>query len=655
MTIPEIAYPMIEKLVQKFKALSAAERRKMNEQATRSNYILPLFNALGWDTADMHEVNPEEKVSRGWVDFSFRLGGVPRFFLETKKASEDLNDPRWVRQAIDYAWTKSVTWALLSDFEGLRVFNAEWRVDNPFMARFLDFDVDTYLSDFDHLWWLSRPETEQGRLTLEAEKVGKKAKRLPVSQHLFDDLKQWRVALYKDYKGFNPLFSPSDIDAAVLRTLDRLIFIRTAEDRQVEQNRLQALIRELKDRKQFNKLSEALGHLFHEMDEVYNSELFAPHFSDGLYVTPSTLENIIDGLYERNFIRYNFNAIEADVLGTVYEQYLGSVVSETSQVTAETNTHLASIPSESLTVEDRRQKRKRQGIYYTPSFITKYIVQQTVGRYLQEKGFYPKPPRVLDLACGSGSFLIGAFDTIDHYLAQQSGHVYGEQEGVQDQMRRMQILTQCIYGVDKDRQAVEVARLNLLLRALHTRDKLPLLTNIHHGDSLYNETWQYFAEAMKEGGFDIIIGNPPYVRQETLGSEFKSYAQNHFSTYVGTADLYIYFIEQAHRLLKPGGYFGMIVSNKWMRSNYGKALRKFLMDESQILEIVDFGELPIFETSSTFPAILITCKKSVKKQQFVYAPIKRLDFDSLTKEVKKMGSQLNEFSLHGGIWRLNKY
>jgi adenine-specific DNA-methyltransferase len=97
MTTSEIVYSQIEKLVHKFKALSAAERKNMNENATRQGYILPLFSALGWDTTDIHEISPEEKVSRGWVDFSFRLGGVPRFFLETKNVREDLNDPRWVR------------------------------------------------------------------------------------------------------------------------------------------------------------------------------------------------------------------------------------------------------------------------------------------------------------------------------------------------------------------------------------------------------------------------------------------------------------------------------------------------------------------------------------------------------------------------------
>jgi len=134
MTDQEIAYSEIEKLVRNFKSIHAAKRKNMNEMQTRLGYILPLFRALGWDTSDLNEVSPEEKVSRGWVDFSFRIGGVPRFFLETKRVDEDLNNQRWVKQAIDYAWTKSVSWALLSDFEGLRVFNAEWQESDPFRA-----------------------------------------------------------------------------------------------------------------------------------------------------------------------------------------------------------------------------------------------------------------------------------------------------------------------------------------------------------------------------------------------------------------------------------------------------------------------------------------------------------------------------------------
>jgi type I restriction-modification system DNA methylase subunit len=645
MTIQETAYTEIERLVKSFKDMPAAQRKGLNEMQTRLGYILPLFKALGWDTSNINEVSPEEKVSRGWVDFSFRIGNVPRFFLETKKVNENLNDPRWVKQAIDYAWTKSVTWALLSDFEGLRVFNAEWKESNPFSAQFFELNVDTYLTDFDRLWWLSKPETVARRLDLEAEKVGKKVKRQPVSQILFTDLKSWRTNLFKNYKAFNLGYSAAQIDEAVLRLLNRLIFIRTAEDREVEDNRLRTLVRVLKDKKQINRLDRELSELFHQFDETYNSELFARHFSEELQIPPTDLEEIIEGLYEKNFTRYNFNALDADVLGTAYEQYLGHVMAEGVD---DTSTTL------SVHMEEKRTKRKSQGIYYTPTFVTKYIVQQTVGKYLDEHGYSPsKPLRVLDMACGSGSFLIEAFDVIDDFVAKQRGHAQRGEVDFHDRMRQLEVLQNCIYGVDKDKQAVEVARLNLLLRGLHSREKLPMLENIVNSDSLNTETFpMFFPQIIGDGGFDIIIGNPPYVRQETLGEEFKIYAKQNFETFASTADLYIYFIEQAHKLLKLGGYFGMIVSNKWMRSSYGKALRQFLKKNAEILEIIDFGELPVFENAATFPVIIITRKAKAEKQNFLHAPIRRLDFDSLHNEVKTVGQMLDERALKGDNWTL---
>lgn len=603
MTNQETAYKEIERLVKDFKNMPSAQRKGMNEMQTRLGYILPMFRALGWDINNINEVSPEEKVSRGWVDFSFRLGNVPRFFLETKKVNEDLTDPRWVKQAIDYAWTKSVTWALLSDFEGLRVFNAEWKESDPFRAQFIDFDLDRYLTDFDRLWWLSKGETSARRLDIEAEKVGKKIKRLPVSQNLFDDLKRWRENLFKNYKAFNPIFSTAQVDEAVLRLLNRLIFIRTAEDREVENNRLRALVRELKDQKKINKLDAALGGLFRELDGIYNSELFAKHFSEELKIPPSDLEEIIEGLYEKNFTRYNFNALDADVLGTAYEQYLGHVVIDTPLVSADAESH----------VQEKKTKRKSQGIYYTPAFVTKYIVQQTVGKYLSENGYNAsKPPRVLDMACGSGSFLIEAFDVIDDFVAKERGHAQKDEVDFYDRARQMEVLQNCIYGVDKDRQAVEVARLNLLLRGLHSREKLPMLDNITEGDSLRADTYSsHFPQVLKDGGFDVIIGNPPYVRAENMTRDDRDYFMSgEFETAYGRFDLFILFLERAIKLLKDGGRLGFIIPYAGLTQNYSKLLRRFILDNCVIETIVDFSKYKVFEQAEVATCILILRKEN---------------------------------------------
>jgi hypothetical protein len=157
---------------------------------------------------------------------------------------------------------------------------------------------------------------------------------------------------------------------------------------------------------------------------------------------------------------------------------------------------------------------------------------------------------------------------------------------------------------------------------------------------------------MKSGGFDAVIGNPPYVRQETLGEAFKDYAQGRYKTYAGTADLYVYFFEQSHRLLRENGLFGMICSNKFMRANYGKAMRDFLANDTRLVQIVDFGELPVFENAATFPAVYLTCNRKTGKQKFIYAAIKRLDFPSLEKEVSTVGSTLDNLSLKGDNWTL---
>jgi len=607
MTIQDTAHAEIERLVKSFKDIPAAQRKGMNEMQTRLGYILPLFKALGWDTSNINEVSPEEKVSRGWVDFSFRIGNVPRFFLETKKVNEDLTDPKWVKQAIDYAWTKSVTWALLSDFEGLRVFNAEWKESNPFSAQFFELNIDTYLTDFERLWWLSKAETVSRRLDAEAEKVGKKVKRQPVSQYLFDDLKTWRGNLFKNYKAFNLGYSAAQIDEAVLRLLNRLIFIRTAEDREVEDNRLRTLVRVLKDKKQIAHLDRELAALFREMDGVYNSELFARHFSEELQIPPTDLEEIIEGLYEKNFTRYNFNALDADVLGTAYEQYLG---------------HVVAVGVDETHVEEKRTKRKSQGIYYTPTFVTKYIVQQTVGTYLDEHGYHPsKPLRVLDMACGSGSFLIEAFDVIDDFVAKQRGHAQRGEVDFHDRMRQLEVLENCIYGVDKDKQAVEVARLNLLLRGLHSREKLPMLENIAHGNSLHQETFEdSFSQVMKEGGFDVIVGNPPYVRIQTLDKTEVEFFNQNFESATGNYDIYVLFVERAMQLLKPGGVMGFILPNKFMQSDYGMGLRKILSEQKVVAQVLDFGDAQVFQGASTYTCVLILRKQNNPDFEYTLVP-----------------------------------
>jgi hypothetical protein len=385
----------VERLVDRFSRLRAGNHRRYNEAATRQEFILPLFRALGWNVEDTREVSPEEKVSRGYVDFAFRLNGIPRFFLETKKLRADLEDPRWAQQAINYAWLKGVTWAVLSDFEGLKVFNAEWQESIPVRAIFKDLHWQQYLDRFDDLWLLSPPAMQEGALNRAAEEVGKKARKTPVSRQLFADLTEWRRELFRHFRPYNPTRSVEQIDEVVQRILDRLIFMRTCEDREIERRRLLPTLRQWRDQGRRQDLVKLLNALFREFDDVYDSRLFAPHLCEELTSEATPYERIIEGLYQvpGGYGFYDFNAIDADVMGTIYEQYLG---------------HRAQDP-EGKQVVDRRAKRKAQGIYYTPQFVVRYIVGQTLGRLLEEWDYeQARQVKVLDMACGSGSFLIEA-------------------------------------------------------------------------------------------------------------------------------------------------------------------------------------------------------------------------------------------------------
>lgn len=606
----------VERLVDRFASLRARNRRRYNEAATRQEFILPLFNALGWDTRDTREVSPEEQVSRGFVDFAFRIQGIPRFFLETKKIPADLDDPRWARQAINYAWLKGVTWAVLTDFEGLKVFNAEWQEVVPVRAIFKDLHWQQYLDRFDDLWLLSRPAMEEAALDQAAEEVGKKVRRTPVNDLLLSDLTQWRRDLFRTLRAYNSEPSIGDIDQAVQRILDRLIFIRTVEDREIEPYHLLPLVREWRDRGRKGDLVAQLNGLFREFDAAYDTRLFAPHLCEQLKSESTPFEAAISGLYDMpgGYGFYDFNAIDADVLGAIYEQYLG---------------HVAQDP-EGKVVVDKREKRKAHGIYYTPQFVVRYIVEQTLGRFLKEADYeQARQVRLLDMACGSGSFLIEAFDVLDRYLADVRGQPVASAGGdTHDLARRMEILTRNLYGVDLDAQAVEIAQLNLLLKAVNQRARLPELTNIRQGNSLISGTpeeleaafgpdwrakhpfnWgEEFPRIMERGGFDVVVGNPPYIRIQTLPKDDAAWYSDHYQAASGSYDIYVLFVERALQLLRPGGVAGFILPNKFFQASYGQQLRALLSEHKAVWRVVDFEDAQVFEDATTYTCLLFLRK-----------------------------------------------
>ena len=647
----------VKLLIEKYSTLVQKERdiKSKEEEMTKKDLIRPLFErVLGWNFEE--DVTAEEKISKGWVDYGFRINGVPKFFLEAKAFGENLDNQKFFEQAVNYAYYKRCPWAVLTNFETVKILNAEWEAPNYLHSHFMTIKCNEFLDRFDDLWLLSKEGFEQGSLDKLAERYGKRTKKESVDKQLLNDFTKFRDMLSKNITRLNQTkkLTQSELDESIQRILDRLIFIRNCEDRGLEEKKLWEARNE-------TKVWKKLKEVFAYYDKNYDSKIFTydptdakkVHLCDTLDVDDSVMREIIESLYRTKdkSISYDFSIIDADVLGTVYEQYLSHILKKTEK---------------RATLTENHTHKKEQGVYYTPTYIVDYIVRNALGKLLEEKNVDVGKIKVLDPACGSGSFLIKAFDVLnEHY--QQNDKDYSQTQldfktGTTF-TRKVKILQDNIFGVDLDKQAVEIAQLNLLLKIAEKGHRLPLLErNLRCGNSLIDDEklagdrafkWEeQFKEIMKDGGFDVVIGNPPYVRQEEL-SEIKPYLEANYETYQGTADLFVYFFEKELKILKEDGYFGMIVSNKWLRAGYGKNLRKFLA-KFWIEEFIDFGDLKVFADATIYPCIIMI--KKIKKQnpEMRICKMETLKFGSLEVYVKNNSFSINQSDLSEKEWNIQK-
>jgi len=623
-------------LVSEYQKLTPKKIQEYSEADTRRIFIMPLFHALGWDTLSRDEVAEEVKVATGRVDFVFKLNGVSQFYLETKALRADLTRADYQKQAITYAYNKGITWALLSDFEGLQVINAQ--TGRPFIT----LSCDNYVRDFEDLWLLSKDSFQTNALNESAEKYGALPQRLAIEQRLYNQLRQWREELYNQIHAYNKGLKHNQIDEVIQRLFNRLIFIRNCEDRQIEDRVLLGAVNEWRGSGRKEELIERLQVIFRDFDGYYDSDLFTYHMTDEVFIEGVTIEHIIDGLYEvpGGIANYDFSVIDADVLGAVYEQYLGHVADVVKRKAKEAQSRMDfGFPvEETFELTAKKQRRKEHGIYYTPKFITDYIVKETVGRFLQERTHDEiLNLKILDPACGSGSFLIRAYDELLNYHSYQKSKPVNEL----DQWERLSILTGSIFGVDLDMQAVEIAHLNLLLRSLAKRELLPSLkNNIRQGNSLISGTekelkkyfgnkwrdkkpliWEEeFKDIMANGGFDIVIGNPPYVSSLELSKDTqektKGFFKDKYESAIGNFDLYILFLEIAIELVKDHGFLSFIIPNKFLVNDYGTKIREIIL-QNKIVEILDVSELDVFKDSAVYPVILIVKKEIIDEDDSV--------------------------------------
>lgn len=614
----------IKKIIAKYEQVkNSAKINSYTEEETKNAFIKPLFEALGWDFSEKEEVSAEEHISlSGRLDYGFHINGRPKFYLEVKKLKADLNNEEFARQAIKYSFNKGVTWAVLTDFEGLKVFNAQ--SPSKYLGDKLYFELkySEYLNRFDQLWLLSKESFKEDLIDQKAIEAGKKLQKIPITELLSKDLNECRKLLTDQLGKWNPEVPQNLLDEGVQKLLDRLIFIKVAEDRKIENNVLLPLINQWRLLTGSNKptLYQSMTKTFRELDDIYNSNIFTKHSFETWQENGEVLEEVLDILSgKKGYYEFDFSVMSADTLGSVYENYLGYKLSQSQK---------------GLTLHKDAGKRKEQGIYYTPPFIVDYIVRNALKPVLDNCRSVNdlKKIKVLDPACGSGSFLTKALEVI---LEKYKDFNYDDTENL-----RIEIILENIYGVDLDEQAVEIARLNLLVNALKERGKLPSLeNNIKNGNSLISGTdkeleryfgknfrdkkpfnWQEeFPEVFKQGGFDVIIGNPPY--GVTFDPESKKYLENLFPN-VPDREIYIYFISRGLALLREGGILSYIFPNTFLSNLFSIKYRKNLLDNFTIDNITDLSEDNTFQEAS-----VRTCIVSIfnKKKDDYTLPIYNLN------------------------------
>ncbi len=690
----------IEELVRDFRD-NEVRLRKQAEAMIENNFIRPLFKYLNWNTsneglkvADYEFILNRTTRSGKRPDYTLQLDGQHLLVMDAKQVKYDMHETRWLNQVYSYAYStqnlalsRKIDFAVLTDFEEFLVLDCTLHVNNPKALKnfiVLNWTFEDYLKQFDRFWELFERDSMRRAartrysnepkgiwsLALSPKKV--KANRTPPDKaFLFDmdgDQDGWRVRLAKNMKKHNPQADGTLITAAVQLLIDRLIFVKALSDREIEEDYLERLALAVEK----DGLDEsdtgwftACREIFSRLNKFYNGSIFEPRPElENVTVSNKVVRDIIRSLQPENS-PYNFAVMPVEILGTIYERFLGRVVRTTEQ---------------RVKIEEKPEVRKAGGVYYTPQYIVDYIVKNTVGNLL-EKCKTPQEAaklKILDPACGSGSFLVGAYSALIQWYTgyydikkrlteNDRNDAYYDSEGRVRLTARLkrQILLNNLFGVDIDPQAVEVTRFSLSLKALEDTDReelneerslfketvLPDLSqNIKCGNSLigddyysveggYGNTrllfpgpetmrrvnafnWEkHFPAIFAEGGFDIVIGNPPYIRIQTLqeySTEQLDYLKQIYrSTSSGNYDIYVAFVEKGLNLLNKKGRLGFIIPHKFFNSKYGEPLRRLIAKGKNLVYVVHFGDQQVFEGATTYTALIFLDKAGDEYFQFV--------------------------------------
>ena len=667
----------LRELVQQFKEGEAFYTSKdFVESEVRSKFIDPLLECLKWDVKnekgarpDKREVITEDRIvvdgQTKHPDYTLMFGGVKKIFVEAKQPSVNLKvDPAPALQVRRYAYTAKMPIAILTDFQELAIYDTRIKPtskDSASSARIEYLTYNQYEEKFEELYnHISWDAVDLGKFDTYYEGLKEKRGTASVDEDILGMIERWRVLLAEDIALHNEEMNETALTSCVQKLIDRLLFLRIAEDKEIEPvKQLQKIATEKEN------IYTKLKSLFAKCETRFNAGLFANDEAlNSLKVQDKTLLTIINELYYP-LCQYEFSVLPVEILGSIYERFLGKIIHFKRKTK---NGH-------SVEIIEKPEVQKAGGVYYTPSYIVNYIVKETIGKKIENST--PEKVsnlKVCDPACGSGSFLVGAYQYLldwhlDYYYAEErrlasekKGLIYKDDKTREYKLsieEKRRILLNNIYGVDIDGQAVEVTKLSLFLKLLENEGKalsatgqaslfktsditkiLPSLTeNIKCGNSLigkdyYDEKnlsllgmeeqkrvnafdWEAeFAPIFKAGGFDCVIGNPPYVLCQPSTTEeslIEYYKKSEVASY--KIDLFHLFFEKAIHLLKEKGLLGFITPNTYLTNKYIKPLRKYILSNCDVLKLIMHKK--VFNTVSVDVATIILCKDKAKDHSII--------------------------------------
>jgi adenine-specific DNA-methyltransferase len=683
----------VAKLVQTFKYnFNQYKLSTYKEAQVRKEFIDKFFKLLGWDVDNQQgfserrkEVINEDAIkiegNTKAPDYAFRVGQERIFFVEAKKPSINLKaNPESAYQLRRYAWNVQIPISILTDFEEFIVYDCRVKPnekDDSSVARIMMFTYEQYLDNFDKIWGIfSKDAIMKGSFERFVESQKGMKGTTEVDNSFLREIEKWRDSLAKNIALRNSELKISELNYSVQRIIDRILFLIICEYKNIEKY---GTLKEITEK---DNIYKNLMPYFKESDDKYNSGIFdfkKDNITPNLIVDDKILKEIIVSLYYPKS-PYDFSVLPIEILGKVYEKFLGKTIRLTS--------------SHQAKVEEKPEVRKAGGVYYTPEYVVDYIVESTIGKLVKDKT--PKQIeniKVLDSACGSGTFLVRAYTYILDYILEYykqnptkyKNEIYQDKKGnwrLTTDIRK-KVLLNNIYGVDIDSQAVEVTKLSLLLKVLENETKesvnqqlklfkervLPDIDkNIRCGNSLVNSS--YFAQKTLTSSsnelnkinpfdwdvafpfkFDIVIGNPPYVKEYTNRESFEIVKNTDMKKYYqGKMDLWYLFTCKALDLLKDGGLHSYIAQNNWVTSAGASILRNKILEDSKILSFFDFNDFKVFKGVGIQTMVFVLEKKKTNRAYSVnyYKVInKNISKEELANYLltKKDGDKIEKFKV----------